>query len=134
MTPLTVHHVALWVADLDRMRSFYVSVLGGASGAVYENPRTGFRSCFVTFGGCRLELMWPAGREEAGGEASRAHPAALGWAHVALSAGGRAGVDARVAELRKAGVAVVGEPRVTGDGYYEAVIEDPEGNRIEIVG
>jgi len=29
---------------------------------------------------------------------------------------------------------VVSAPRVTGDGYYEAVIEDPEGNRIELVG
>lgn len=23
-------------------------------------------------------------------------------------------------------------PRVTGDGYYESVIEDPEGNLIEL--
>jgi len=28
---------------------------------------------------------------------------------------------------------VLGEPRVTGDGYYEAIIADPEGNPIEIV-
>jgi hypothetical protein len=31
-------------------------------------------------------------------------------------------------------VAAVSEPRVTGDGCHEAVVEDPEGNRIEIVG
>ncbi|MDF1511602.1 glyoxalase/bleomycin resistance/extradiol dioxygenase family protein, partial [Robertmurraya sp. DFI.2.37] len=23
-------------------------------------------------------------------------------------------------------------PRVTGDGYYESVVEDPEGNLIEL--
>jgi len=27
---------------------------------------------------------------------------------------------------------VVGNPRTTGDGYYESVILDPEMNRIEI--
>ena len=129
MTPLRVHHVALWVADLERMHRFYVSVLGGTSSPLYENPRTGLRSYFVTFADCRIELMWRARRQE-----SRADPGALGFAHVAMSAGTRAGVDARIAELRRAGVAVVGEPRVTGDGYYEATIEDPEGNRIEIVG
>jgi len=28
---------------------------------------------------------------------------------------------------------VVGEPRYTGDGYYESCILDPDGNRIEII-
>ena len=129
MIPLRIHHVALWVADLERMREFYVGVLGGTSGALYENRRTGFRLYFVTFKDSRLELMWQPGRD---GHASEV--AGLGYAHVAMSAGSRDGVDERVTELRARGVRVVGEPRVTGDGYYEAVIEDPEGNRIEIVG
>ena len=129
MSPLRVHHVGLWVADLERMCRFYVDALGGTSGPRYENPRTGFRSSFVGFAECQLELMWQPGRD-----GSRGHDTALGYAHVALSAGSRAGVDERVAQLRALGVRVVGEPRVTGDGYYEAVIEDPEGNRIEIVG
>jgi lactoylglutathione lyase len=34
--------------------------------------------------------------------------------------------------LRKDGYRVVGEPRTTGDGYYESVVLDPEGNRLEI--
>ena len=129
MTPLHVHHIALWVGDLERMRAFYVGVLGGTSGSLYENQRTSFRSYFITFAGCRLELMWQPGRRE-----NPLEDRGLGYAHVAMSAGSRAGVDARIAEWRQAGVAVVSGPRVTGDGYYEAVIEDPEGNRIEIVG
>jgi lactoylglutathione lyase len=129
MTPLRVDHVALWAADLERLREFYVGVLGGVGGPLYENPRTGFRSYFVTFTDTRLELMWEPGR---GGEGPRV--GGLGYAHVALSAGSRAGVDERIAELGRRGVRVVGAPRVTGDGYYEAVIEDPEGNRIEFVG
>jgi len=46
------------------------------------------------------------------------------------------GDEVRVQEiterLRIAGVRVAGEPRRTGDGYYESVVLDPEGNRIEI--
>jgi lactoylglutathione lyase len=30
------------------------------------------------------------------------------------------------------GYKVIGEPRTTGDGYYESVIPDPENNIIEI--
>ena len=62
MSPLRADHLALWVADLERMREFYVGALGGVSGSLYENPGTGFRSCFVTFTDCRMELMWAPGR------------------------------------------------------------------------
>jgi len=34
--------------------------------------------------------------------------------------------------IRSAGFEVTGEPRTTGDGYYESVISDPEGNLVEI--
>ena len=34
--------------------------------------------------------------------------------------------------LRQAGYKVIGEPRTTGDGFYESVILDPDNNRIEI--
>ena len=128
MSELRVHHVGLWVRDLEGMRKFYVDVLGGESGSLYENPRTGFRSYFVSFADCRLELMWQGGRGGVGRDGAR-----LGYADVAMSAGSRSAVDARVAQLRARGVRVVGEPRTTGDGYYEAVLEDPEGNRIELM-
>jgi lactoylglutathione lyase len=127
---LRVDHVALWVSDLERMREFYVSVLGATSGSLYENSRTGLRSYFLSFpDGGRVEVM----SRSPGGEARLAEPG-LGYAHLALSVGSRPGVDETVERLRCLGVKVLGEPRVTGDGYYEAVVEDPEGNRIEIVG
>ena len=34
--------------------------------------------------------------------------------------------------VRQSGHKVIGEPRTTGDGYYESVIEDIEGNLIEL--
>jgi len=37
-----------------------------------------------------------------------------------------------VAEMKAAGVPIVSGPRVTGDGYYEAVVTDTEGNLVEI--
>jgi len=53
-------------------------------------------------------------------------------AHIAVSVGSRDAVDRLVDEMRAAGVAIVSGPRLTGDGYYEAVVTDSEGNLVEI--
>jgi lactoylglutathione lyase len=125
-----IEHVALWARDIERLRTFYVEALGGRSGPLYENPRTGFRSYFVSFaGGARLELM---GRADVAFARAGPDPSP-GLAHLAFRVGGRDAVDATVARLLEAGVAIVSAPRTTGDGYYEAVVVDPEGNRLEIV-
>ena len=34
--------------------------------------------------------------------------------------------------MRKDGTSILSEPCTTGDGYYESIIADPDGNRIEI--
>ena len=122
-----IAHVAVWGRDLERMREFYEG-LGGRSGARYDNAATGFASYSVDFdAGARVELM------ERAGVRSRPEGDVAGYAHVALSLGGREAVDAAVDALRRGGVTIASAPRVTGDGYYEAVILDPEGNRIELV-
>ena len=56
----------------------------------------------------------------------------LGLIHFAVSVGSKEKVDELTARLRSDGYEIVGEPRVTGDGYYESCILDPDGNRIEI--
>ena len=125
---VAIHHIAVWVEDLERVRAFYVDRLGGLSGPEYSNPRTGFRSYFVSFGeGARIELM---SRPDVG-PADRTMPLA-GYAHVSLSVGSREAVDALVGVLESQGIVIDSRPRQTGDGYYEAVVLDPEGNRIEI--
>jgi lactoylglutathione lyase len=53
-------------------------------------------------------------------------------AHLAVSVGSRDAVDRLIQTMEAAGVRVVSYPRLTGDGYYEAVIADSEGNLVEI--
>jgi lactoylglutathione lyase len=49
-----------------------------------------------------------------------------------VAIGSELAVDALTAKLREDGYPVLDGPRRTGDGYYESVVLDPEGNRIEI--
>jgi len=122
-----LEHVGLWVRDLDRVAQFYVRWFGARVGPRYENPRKGFASHFLEFdGGARLELMTRTDVTEGAGAEQ------LGFAHVALAIGDDAAVDAVAREFRDAGIAIDSGPRRTGDGYYECVVRDPEGNRVEI--
>lgn len=119
--------MAVWARDLELMRAFYTEALGGTGGPLYENSATGFKSYFVSFGeGARLELMSRPGLSPAPPDGS------AGYAHIALALGSRVAVDAAVKALRQRGVPITSEPRVTGDGYYEAVVLDPERNRVEL--
>ena len=56
----------------------------------------------------------------------------LGFAHLSFSVGSKEGVDRLTQKMSEDGITIVGEPRTTGDGYYESVVLDPEGNRVEI--
>jgi lactoylglutathione lyase len=122
-----IEHVALWARDLDALAAFYALWFAARVGERYENPRKGFASRFLDFGGgARLEVMT---RTDIG---PRAADEQLGLAHIAITVGNEAAVDALAARLGAEGVAVIDGPRRTGDGYYECVVRDPEGNRIEI--
>ena len=126
---MRLEHVAVWTRDVERLRAFYARYFGARAGAPYASAtRAGFTSYFLTFpdGGARLELMsLPA-------LADAAAAPAVGYAHVALAVGSRAAVEALAARMRADGVPVTSGPRQTGDGYYEAVVEDPDGNAVEI--
>ncbi|WP_038206343.1 VOC family protein [Xenophilus azovorans] len=127
---MRIDHIALWTDDLDRCVRFYAEHFGAEAGPLYRNPAKGFASRFLSFaGGARIEAMSTT--------ALRPEPAApgaqrMGWTHVAMAVGSEAQVDALTARLREAGHPVLDGPRRTGDGYYESVVLDPDGNRIEI--
>lgn len=125
---MKIDHVAVWAKDLEYLRSFYTKYFDAVSGGKYVNPSKGFASYFMTFcdGGARLELMTAEGLDESESERR------CGLAHIAISVGSRAAVDALTERLRADGYAILGEARTTGDGYYESVIADPEGNMVEI--
>jgi lactoylglutathione lyase len=56
----------------------------------------------------------------------------MGLTHFAISVGSEQGVDALTARLEENGFPALDGPRRTGDRYYENVVLDPDGNRIEI--
>jgi len=122
-----LEHVGLWVADIDKVSAFYARYFGAQVGQLYRNPQKKFESRFLSFdSGARLEVMTrPDVNLRASGEQ-------LGLAHVALSVGDEATVDALATRFRADGIEPDSGPRRTGDGYYECVVRDPEGNRVEI--
>ena len=125
-----LEHVALWVADLDAMSTFYRDTFEATVGPLYENKNKGFASRFLTLGsGARLELMTTVTLQPV-----RHEPGAqrMGLTHLAVSLGSEAAVDELTARLRAKGAPVLDGPRRTGDGYYESVVLDPEGNRLEL--
>ncbi len=128
---LKVEHIAIWVDDLERTRTWYETYLGCVAGPRYHNPTKGFTSYFLTpaGGGARLELMH---RADAGAQ-SGPRDLRAGWTHVAFTPGSQTAVNALTERLRADGYPIAGEPRTTGDGYYESVVEDPEGNRVELM-
>ncbi len=124
---IRLEHVGVWVRDLDKVAAFYARYFEARIGDLYRNARKGFESRFLEFGdGARLELMRRADID------SRAAGEQLGLAHVALAVGGEAAVDELARRLAADGFAALDGPRRTGDGYYDCVVADPEGNRVEI--
>lgn len=126
---MKIEHVAIWVKDLEGIRTFYERYFEAIAGEKYHNPKKNFTSYFLSFtSGSRLELMQQPdiiSKFEKENEF-------LGLTHLAISVGSKDKVNDLTAQIKKDGYTIIGEPRTTGDGYYESVVLDPEGNRIEI--
>ena len=126
---MQIEHVAIWAKDIEVLKHFYIEYFKCSAGARYHNTKKDFKSYFLSFSnGCRLEIMQMTTIPER----PNATVEWQGLAHLAVSVGSKENVDELTEKIRKAGFKIVGEPRTTGDGYYESVILDPEGNRIEI--
>lgn len=127
---ISINHIAIWVNDLEKMKAFYQKYFNASANQIYQNEITGFTSYFLSFdNGCRLELMNKASIAKSSNHAEQIH---IGIAHLAISLGSKDAVNAFTELLRYDGYHIKGEPRMTGDGYFESVVLDPEGNVLEL--
>ncbi|MBT3067510.1 VOC family protein [Rhodoferax sp. U11-2br] len=127
---MKIDHIALWTNNLERCKQFYVSYFGATAGSGYTNPKKGFTSCFLSFiDGARIEVMTTTTLDPVVIEPGAQR---MGLTHFAVSLGSEQLVNALTQRLKNDGYPVLDGPRRTGDGYYESVVLDPDGNRIEI--
>lgn len=123
-----IDHVALYVRDLDGAKDFFVKYFQALPSEQYHNPKTNFKSYFLSFdSGARLEIMTRPRLHEQNDTNMR-----TGFIHLSFSVGNREMVDKFTSQLKTDGFEVVSGPRVTGDGYYKSQIAGFEGNVIEI--
>lgn len=126
---MRIHHIAMWTRQLEELRLFYEKFFGTTATPKYVNPGKRFESYFLSFqSGAKIELM----RRPEVSEASDNTNFKNGYAHIAISLGSKESVDAKTEEIMAAGYVKLDGPRITGDGYYESTILDPDGNIIEI--
>ncbi len=119
-----IKHVAIWTRGLEEMKTFYCQHFKATHGPLYQNPTSGFQSYFVYFSsGASLELMHKQSSEP---------EKAADKGHFCISVGSKKRVNEFAEHFRKEKIEIVKDPRYTGDGYYECLILDPEGNLVEI--
>lgn len=125
---MNLTHIAVWTDAPERLRDFYVTHFDGVSNEKYINAAKGFSSYFVRFPqGAALEIMQ---RQDITRTADRQ---TIGLTHFAFRLASREAVNARIERLRQQGYTIAGEPRFTGDGFYEGSFLDPDGNLVELV-
>ena len=90
------------------------------------NPQKGFESYFIRFdSGADLELMSRTDVRDTPIEENR-----LGLTHFAFALNSKEEVLDLTEQLRSTGYTIAGEPRTSGDGYFESVrTSTPTGNR-----
>lgn len=127
---MKIEHIAIWVKDLEVMKNFYVKHFGMTCNDKYLNNKKLFSSYFLSFKNSqtRIELMHRPDILDFMTKKGLLN----GLTHFAISVGSKEKVDSLTEQFRQDGFTIEGEPRSTGDGYYESVVLDPEGNPIEI--
>lgn len=128
---MKIDHIAIWTSNLEGLRNFYIHYFDASSNEKYYNHSKEFSSYFISFDGdCSIEIM-----EMPSIPQTRNNPLKqfTGLIHFAINVGSKAKVDRLTVTLKEDGFKIVSEPRTTGDGCYESVILDPDGNRVEIV-
>lgn len=121
MKILRSHHVSFSVAELERSRHFYGTLLGLAE---IPRPAMGLGGAWFRTGGAgELHLIARPGGADVGSPPSKVTPLAN---HTALEIDD---YDAAVAQLRGAGLDVIEAGRDRGQCW----VADPDGNVIELI-
>lgn len=127
---MKIEHIAIWTDKLEEMKDFYTRYFGAKPNNKYTNENKGFQSYFLSFeSGARLEIMSRIDISSHYIDRS----SSIGITHLAFKVGSKEGVLELTNTLRKNGYTITGEPRTTGDGYFESIILDVDGNSIELV-
>lgn len=128
---VTIEHIAIWTDDLERLRRFYMKYFDAVSNEKYTNQNTGYQSYFLSFSsGARLEIMNKQGiPPNMNDVVAKQH---LGIIHIAFQVTDMKSVDEKAKQFENDGYSILRGPRVSGDGYYEFEILDPDGNRLEV--
>ena len=126
---MKINHVAIYVKDLEKMRKFYEKYFEAKANEKYHNKNTGLQTYFLSFPNseARLEIMARPELLERNNKIT-----SEGFIHLAFSIGNKENVDKLTKRLVNDGFRCLSGPRTTGDGYYESVVQDCEGNLIEI--
>ena len=126
---MKIEHLCLNVQNIEKEKNFYCGVFGFEANAKYHNAKTGWENYFLSAsaGGARLELLSHAAMPQ-----QEINRKATCIVHFSLALGSREKVDSTMQKVASLGCQILGQPRVTGDGYYEASFLDPEGNMVEL--
>lgn len=124
---INITHIAVYTSDLEKSRAYYTEFFGGKSGKLYKNSE-GFSSYFISFdSGAKLEIMHHIELER-----RQVIEKVNGWSHIAFSVGLKEDVIELTEKIVGKGYKLLSPPRMTGDGFFESCVEDPDGNRVEI--
>ena len=129
---MQIDHIAIWSNDIENLKDFYIQFFDVRANEKYINSQKGFESYFLSFPtGASLEIMQ---RTDITTRVGNPGDQFIGITHFAIKLDSEKHVDDLTELLRSHNITIAGEPRRTGDGFYESVILDPDGNRIELVG
>ena len=120
-----IGHVAYRVGDLDASLRFYCDGLGLRKLFALERDTGETWLVYLRVTDDSFIELFPGGEEEV--EITRK---TRGFSHLCLHV---EDIKAAVAEFAERGVAIEGEPKLGADGNWQHWIEDPNGNRIELM-
>ncbi len=113
------------------MKDFYVDLFQAQAGEMYQDERD-FRSFMVRFeNDTVLELMqMPDVLARTTPDHDDIHH--VGLHHLAIAVASDDDVLALTRKASGLGSAVIKSPELTGDGFFESMVTDPDGNLVEI--